>query len=368
MNISFRNISMTVLLASGLFWTVSCAKWTETESLPIRYPDIMKDAPELYEEYCKSLRDYRDSEHKVAIAKFDNKMATPGGRADHINCLPDSIDYVVLTNPDNILPVHLEEIREIREKKGIYTLYPVSYEAIKEEYVLYMEAWNAAHPETTLTETGEDSSQSEEPLSLENFVNGKLDQYFSYMDKYGYDGMVMGYIGRFPASLTGQALEEYRVEQAVFFDRFNDWAAENEDKLLFFEGMPINVIYDVSFFDRCKYIIADATEAVNINEISYLTSMALSNSIPLDRIVAGVAAPAFDDIYDERGLFAATDANGNRLSAIAGAGEWAAQKTTGYTRAGICIMRSQNDYYHTDKAYRNIRLAISTMNPSQNNR
>lgn len=356
MNRQIRNIVIAVLCAAGLS---SCAKWTDPESIPIKYPNIKEDNPALYEEYLSSIRDYRKSEHKVVIAKFDNKATAPGGRAEHINCLPDSIDYVVLTHPDNLHPMIVEEMAEIREKKGIRTLYSISHDALEKEYKAYLEEWDNTHPEQEGAEAPADV-----PVGLEEFISGKLDVYFSYMDKYGYDGIIMGYTGLFPESMTGQTLEDYRASQARFFDRFNELFTANPDKLLFFEGMPVNVIYDQSFFDRCKYIIADATDAVNIGEIGYKTTMALGNRIPLDRIVAGVAAPSLDDPKDERGLFTGKDSKGNPRSAIVGAGEWAAEKYEHYTRAGICIMRSQNDYYNIGNTYGNIRKAISIMNPS----
>ena len=89
------NLIKTVFGVAAAMLMASCSDWTETESVTIKYPDLKTDAPELYEQYMQSLREYRGSDHKVVIAKFDNKLTAPSGQAEHINALPDSIDYVM---------------------------------------------------------------------------------------------------------------------------------------------------------------------------------------------------------------------------------------------------------------------------------
>ena len=188
-----------------LFLFAGCSEWTEPESVKINVPTLESQNPELYAQYLQSLKEYRDSEHKVMIAKFDNVPGAPAGRAEHINCLPDSVDYVILNNPDNLSMTILSEMKEIRQDKGMKTMYAVNYDAIEDEYAVYVEEWNATHtPE------------------VDEFLGERTDYYLSLCDKYGYDGIVAGYTGIFPESLQEDAKAELLASQTVFFDKIKD--------------------------------------------------------------------------------------------------------------------------------------------------
>ena len=132
-----------LLLLSG------CSEWTEPQSVEIKVPTLESQNPELYAQYLQSLREYRSSDHKVMIAKFDNVPGAPSGRAEHLNCLPDSVDYVILNNPDNLSDAMVTEMDEIRQEKGMKTMYTVSYDTIEDEYILLLqliELWQAWVP------------------------------------------------------------------------------------------------------------------------------------------------------------------------------------------------------------------------------
>ena len=88
------------MLCSGLS---SCADWIQAESVALDNPSIEKQNPELWNAYLESLREYRQSEHKVMIVEFDNRPDPVVGEADHLRSLPDSTDFVIMMNPDNLL-------------------------------------------------------------------------------------------------------------------------------------------------------------------------------------------------------------------------------------------------------------------------
>lgn len=79
---------VAVIATMALF---SCSDWTETESLNIKTPTLEEENPALYEAYISSLNEYKKSEHKVTIVKFDNKETDPAGQGERITALPDSI-------------------------------------------------------------------------------------------------------------------------------------------------------------------------------------------------------------------------------------------------------------------------------------
>ena len=134
MTIKDNKLAKAVLGSAVVLLMASCSDWTETESVNIKYPDLKTDAPELYEQYMQSLRDYRGSDHKVVIAKFDNKATAPAGQAEHINALPDSIDYVILQNPDKLSAEIQAEMKEVRAVKGMKVLYEISCSDIIASY------------------------------------------------------------------------------------------------------------------------------------------------------------------------------------------------------------------------------------------
>ena len=127
-------LSGAVASAMTLFLFAGCSEWTEPESVKINVPTLESQNPELYAQYLQSLRDYRSSEHKVMVTKYDNKATAPVGQAEHLNALPDSVDYVILMNPDELSDAVVSEMSEIREEKGTMTLYTVSYDTIEDEY------------------------------------------------------------------------------------------------------------------------------------------------------------------------------------------------------------------------------------------
>ena len=110
-----KTISKAVLTAATcLLAATACEKWTETQPVNVIYETLESKNPELWKQYLQSLRDYRGRDHQVLIAKFDNKAETPSGRGDHISCLPDSVDYVILNNPTALNDQIRREMTEIR--------------------------------------------------------------------------------------------------------------------------------------------------------------------------------------------------------------------------------------------------------------
>ena len=86
-------LMMAVLAVPALS---SCSDWTDTESLEFDYVLPSEQDPDAYNAYLGLLRNYKQSQHKIMIAKFDNSGDLVSGQSDRLAALPDSIDYVVL--------------------------------------------------------------------------------------------------------------------------------------------------------------------------------------------------------------------------------------------------------------------------------
>ena len=359
-----NNIFKTLFLAAAAISFASCSEWTEPESVGFHYTTLEEKNPDLYKAYFQSIRDYRDSDHKVVIAKFDNKATAPAGRAEHITCLPDSVDYIILYNPEVSATIACE-MAEVRELKGQKVLYQIEYKAIENEYKAYVEAWNDAHQPAEGEEEEVPSDPADTLISLNNYVSDAVKARTAYLAEYGYDGVNIVYSSRNPASCTEDALDELKAAQAAFLAPIAEALASCPDALVFFEGTPQYILENVEIVENADYLIIPATGAVNEYELSYELGLANRHgNIPSDRFVVLVTTRSLVDPALTDGTFSGTDRNGKEMTAIIGAAEWTAKSTSGVVKAGIAVENAQNDYFNLSEVYYNIREAISIMNPS----
>ncbi|MGM9742383.1 MAG: glycoside hydrolase family 18 [Candidatus Cryptobacteroides sp.] len=366
MKITYNTLKCLLTSVLAAVALVGCSEWTEPESVDFHYTTLADKNPELYKAYYQSIRDYRASDHKVVIAKYDNKPGVPSGRAEHITCLPDSVDYIILYNPANISPVTLAEMDEARSLKGQKILYQIEYKSIHAEYKAYAEAWNTSHQPVEGEEVGETPVDPADTLvSLNSFVKEAVKTRTAYLAEYGYDGVNIVYSSRNPASCNEEALVELKAAQSAFLAPVAEALASCPDALVFFEGTPQYILENVELINDADYLIIPATGAVNEYELSY--ELGLANrygNIPADRFIVSVTTRSLVDPALTDGTFSGIDRKGKEKSAIIGAAEWTAKTTSGVVKAGIAIENAQNDYFNLSQVYYNIREAISIMNPS----
>ena len=94
-------ISVILTIACSLMF-VACSDWTEPT--PVDYNPIFPDEqdPSLHEKYEQSLKEYKNRKHTLMLIRFANNPGTTLGEQDFLRSLPDSVDFVVLTNADNL--------------------------------------------------------------------------------------------------------------------------------------------------------------------------------------------------------------------------------------------------------------------------
>lgn len=352
----------SVLVALTL---VGCSEWTEPESMDFHYTSLEEKNPELYKAYFQSIRDYRASDHKVVIAKFRNKATTPAGRAEHITCLPDSVDYIILYNPE-VSAAIADEMRKVRELKGQKVLYQIEYKDIESKYKAYAEAWNDAHePVDGEGQEGTPVNPADTLLSLNSFVKETVKSQAAFLSDYGFDGVNIVYSSKNPASCTEEGLAELKAAQSAFLAPIAEALAACTDALVFFEGTPQFILQNVELVTEADYLIIPATGAVNESELSYeLNLVNRYGNIPADRFIISVTTRSIEDPTLTDGTFTGTDRNGKDMTAIIGAAGWTAKATSGIVKAGIAVENAQNDYYNISQVYYSISEAISIMNPS----
>ena len=364
-----KTISKAVLTAATcLLAATACEKWTETQPVNVIYETLESKNPELWKQYLQSLRDYRGRDHQVLIAKFDNKAETPSGRGDHISCLPDSVDYVILNNPTALNDQIRREMTEIRENKGVKTLMNVSYNALAAEYnaILADEAeaknaeWEALSDEEKEARQADFDADPRGVDTAERFaawVAPKAEELLNLVTAEAFDGVNVIFTGKNPESFAEEAKADATQRQQAFFDKVNAWTAANPAALVFFEGTPAYVLAETGAITAARYIIIPALSATNAYALSYAVTLALGNGVPTDRTVIGVTTVDITDPTNTNGSF-------GDVSAIVGAAQWAVDPEGDFVKKGVCVDHAQFDYYDITHVYSQIGKAISIMNPS----
>lgn len=339
MNKIIKTISLFAVVALA---AVSCNKWTSQEPVGFKYTTLEEKNPALYQQYLESVRAYRASDHKVTIARVDNIATTPVGRADHLNALPDSVDFIVLNSPV-VSEAVLAEAKTLLETKVQKTLLSIDYTAIDKAYQLYVEDF--------------EGEEGEEPISEEEFIGDAVKEFLTVFEKTQLEGILASYNGKNPASLTSADSTVVKSLQSAFFAPIVARIAST-GKTFFFEGIARNLILDEDVLGLAKYIIVPVESKTSALAIDNAVLNTLAPQVPADKIVAGVTALDVTDKQATDGLFS------GESSAAVGAAYWAATPSADYTKCGICVNHAQFDYYHIGADYCEIRKAISVMNPS----
>lgn len=354
-----NNILKTIALSAAvILGAAACSKWTEQEPVDFNYLTLEDKNPELYAAYMQSIRDYHATEHQVLIARFDNKASAPAGRADHITCLPDSVDYVVLNNYEIINENTMKEVAEIREKKAVSTLIALDYALLDKEYKAYLETLPEETPEETPEVAEETEGETEPAVDPRNqWFADKASAFVAVAKQYGLDGIMVSYTGTGLLSLKEDEKAAVQAFQEAFFAPILSYVAET-GKMFFYEGNPTTLIAPQDVLAQATYIVVPAEDVTTIVGFNFAVMMSMGAGIPNDRFVIGVTALNVTDETATDGLFSGD------ITAIEGAGRWAVTPTSDYTKAGVCVNHAQYDYYNMQNVYSGINAAIATMNPS----
>lgn len=354
-----NNILKTIALSAAvILGAAACSKWTEQEPVDFNYLTLEDKNPELYAAYMQSIRDYHATEHQVLIARFDNKASAPAGRADHITCLPDSVDYVVLNNYEIINENTMKEVAEIREKKAVSTLIALDYALLDKEYKAYLETLPEETPEETPEVAEETEGETEPAVDPRNqWFADKASAFVAAAKQYGLDGIMVSYTGVGLLSLKEDEKAAVQAFQEAFFAPILSYVAET-GKMFFYEGNPTTLIAPQDVLAQATYIVVPAEDVTTIVGFNFAVMMSMGAGIPNDRFVIGVTALNVTDETATDGLFSGD------ITAIEGAGRWAVTPTSDYTKAGVCVNHAQYDYYNMQNVYSGINAAIATMNPS----
>ncbi len=333
-------------VSSFAFALIACDTWTETESISLKEAEIARDHPELYAAYLANLRDYRNTDHKILYAWFDNITQHPTSRGQRIAAIPDSVDYVNLTNPDELSSWTLSDMQAVRSDKGMKFVYTISYPALEKEYEQYV-----------LQNT------EEETVDFLAYTADFVDRNLALVGKYGYDGISVLFYGMNTLHLTEAQKTDYLAKEAAFMSKFRTWIDSNPGKTFIFEGNPQNLA-DKSVLQDAAFIVIRTETLQYAAGLDYQVLLTAGEGVPTDRYVVTVSTRSFDPFDITTGYF--YNAENELETSIPLAAGWVVSAEDGFTKAGLGVMNIQNDYYSPVKSYEHVREAIGVMNFSPN--
>ena len=189
----------------------SCSDWTEAEHKDFLPPMNQNDPA-----FLTSLRDFKVGEHLVTMMIVRGTSTAPNRQNQHPMSMPDSVDYLLMTDVDDLHPALSDEIAEVRSKKGTRTLNVVDYTTIRS-------TWDAMKEASFGTE--HEGDYTEEKFA--EYCKAETEKQLAACSRYGFDGIVVSYLGGYDSSPA-----------APFVLAADTWRRDNPNKLLFFRGYP----------------------------------------------------------------------------------------------------------------------------------
>lgn len=330
-----KKYSLALLLGATAAGMVSCNKWTEAEPLKIASPDIEEQNPALYAKYLEDLRAYKTSPHTINMGWFNNSKKTPSSQGDHFSKVPDSLDYIVLESPVDLVDREVGEMNDLLNKKGSKVIFEIDFNQIKTAY----------------------AKKEINTVTFQNFLTDTVSSILLAVDKFPYQGLVLSYMGKEQMHLTPEEKEQLEAEENIFFQMLNPWLTKNTGKSLFFKGSPQNLI-NKDILKRASYIVLPTENAVDSGGLSYTLLSATVDGIPTDKFIVLASMTSYKADEAKLGYFQ----NGSR-SSIATA-RWAAAVQNGIHIAGIGYKNLAYDYFNVLKSYQYSREAIQITNPA----
>lgn len=302
-----KTITFLILLVASMAST-ACNDWTDTEAVDNVVIKPWEQGGDLWEQYTELLRAYKQREHFLVIAHFDNAPKIATGEKDFMRGLPDSLDMVILTNADNFSRYDAEDMAVMREK-GTKVLYRVDYAARMEE------------------------------LADAAALGAYLDRVIASVKANGMDGY----------SFTGIPYEgdAVRAEAAALLVQK---LASDEQKTLIFEGDPTFI----AEADHAKvdYFVLNTESTENVTDLKMQVSRALGYAaVPAEKLLlaADVSAPIMNEDKVEQNAVTELSARVVSLGPL----------------CGIAVHNVKKNYYSAERNYPLLCEAIQTLNPSK---
>ena len=303
-----RNLILLAVIA-GLTGNLlaSCTKWTETQPAGITYLRPWDQNPELWEQYKASLLNYKQSDHFLFYARFENAPEKAASEKDFLRCLPDSLDFVSLTNAEHFSEFDKEDMAWMKSI-GTKVLYHVDLD--------------------------------KKGFSDVAALNTYLDQVVGSVKENGLDGYA--FTGSYR---LGDALNESLSSALVA----KLSAAKTEGQVLVFEGNPLFVPEESR--SEVDYFVLDSETTAFAQDLHFQILSALDYAkVPASKLLLGADMDGTIQ-NEEREKCSAVEELTRRVVSFG-------------PLAGLGIRNIKSDYYSYDGNYVTTRAAIQLLNPS----
>ncbi len=365
MNNKIKNLFMTLTVTAAALSFTACDDWTEPEHIDINYSTI-EDAPN-YQEYLASLRAYRAKPHKLVYAWVSLSENGPLNQSERVTSLPDSIDVLVLSTPNEIHPQVLADVARVRSEKGMQVIYQLDFDAIRAAHTAVCEDMakqrsdlelayslrDDAANEAVKAELAEKLAELADP-SFEDFTLEHLSTGLKYAADKNLDGVMFAFDGKATTHLTGAELKDYRAQQLIFLGAARDWHKRNPSLRYDFLGLPQN-IEDKDLLGEFNMIfVRQGLDATNANLFTYYLTLASVDGVPADRLGMMSTYTSADPNDNTTGYFS------NGGYALDGFASWLINAEV----ACVGIKNVQNDYFNPEFVYPHVRSVIQAANPN----
>lgn len=343
----FNHIFALTFGLTAAFMMASCD--TDVESVDINEPDINNQNSALYAQYLENLRNYKNSSHKYFVAYFDNSEKQPFSQGQIFSAAPDSIDYLALTSPSNLTDLEIQEMNEVKTTKCTKLVYKIDFDEIKTDYENQAKAF------------AEDSlNKGKTFIGFNDYLVDSVKTALTYCEKYNFDGIIMAYQGKAKLYMSEEDKIAYTGYENDFIGIAIDWAQRHTDKTLIFQGKPQNVI-NQEIFSLAQFVIIPCNDVESASRVTLTMLMAAEEGVPSDRFVPLVSMYSLDKTDEKTGYWL------DGTLATLGIAKWAVSVHEVFSVVGIAVENANNDYYHADFTYPNVRKAISIINPNVKN-
>lgn len=351
-------IRSIISMAMSAAVLISCSDWTDPESIKIEVASLEKDNPEVYAEYCQSIRDYKAGDHKIVYVSFDNQQKKDN-QSFNLTSLPDSIDVVELSNPDLIDQTLVDQMNKLRSEKSFRFAAEFSFDRVTEAFNQTIEAMQEAYEaeRDTVAAHGGDPDTVKEPdyPDVTGFLDDELDRVFKYVDDYKLEVVRVQYANLMSRThLTTEEDSIYVAEQTIIFDSILKRFKSRSNVKMFLNAKAEYIVSE-DVINAAEYVILPTESLFGTSEIDYMAVRTIAQH-PSAKLLFAISS-ASDD-------FSAGWFNNKTVEQIPTAALWINEQSE-FNKSGLVIYNVRRTFFDTNhNVYSKLRSAIKVMNPN----
>lgn len=351
-------IRSIISMAMSAAVLISCSDWTDPESIKIEVASLEKDNPEVYAEYCQSIRDYKAGDHKIVYVSFDNQQKKDN-QSYNLTSLPDSIDVVELSNPELIDQALVDQMNKLRTEKSFQFAVEFSFDKVLDTFNKTIEEMQEAYEaeRDTVAAHGGDPDSVKEPDYPDGigFLEDELDRVFKFVDDYDLEVVRVQYANLMNRKqLTAEEDSSYVAEQTTIFEHILKRFKSHSGTKMYLNAKAEFIVSE-DIINAAEYVILPTESLSGTEDMDYM-GLRTNEVYPSAKLLYSVYTTITDNYT--MGYFTA----GEQLPL---ASKWLSVPVDNYSKAGLVIYNARNTFFDTNRnVYSKLRNAIRNLNPN----